>query len=480
MRRVPRRGGRRSRRHDGGGPAAGHPGRRPPGIGGGSAAPPRVRVRRREGAGRPGCGAGGRWVVAAPARGEAPAAGGWRPRAAAVLRGRRPGGEPAARAGRRRGRERRRGRPRPGGRRHHTCGRDGADVRHHHRHRRLHRQRRGQPQLLRPQHPHLPRPRRRRTTSTARSSSRSTSREVLRRELAAPALAARARRDGHQHRPVPAGRGPLPADARRSSTRCPTPARRSPSSPRARCSRATCPLLRAAPAEVPVGLGVSIALWTRSSSARLEPGAPSPRARLDAGARDHRRRPAVRGVRGAGAARLTDSDDALDARSPRIAAAGATGVTSLAAAPAARRPGVVPGVAGPRASRSWSRRYAPALRRRVLRRPAYRRAGPAGGAAAATPRAGRPGHATSVSHPRDGACTGRRSGRRSGRRRCPAAPRGRSRGCGDVAVDVGRGGRRRRRMWCVWCLPAEPAVSTETWWPVTRVARIASKRDPYP
>ena len=32
-------------------------------------------------------------------------------------------------------------------------------------------------------------------------------------------------------------------------------------------------------------------------------------------------------------------------------------------------------------------------------------------------------------------------------------------------------------MWCVWCLPAEPAVSTETWWPVTRVARIASKRD---
>ena len=34
-------------------------------------------------------------------------------------------------------------------------------LRHHHRHRRLHRQRRGQPQLLRPPHPHLPRLRRR-------------------------------------------------------------------------------------------------------------------------------------------------------------------------------------------------------------------------------------------------------------------------------------------------------------------------------
>ena len=40
------------------------------------------------------------------------------------------------------------------------------------------------------------------------------------------------------------------------------------------------PRLRAAAADVPVGLGVSIALMDREVAARLEPGAPSPEARL--------------------------------------------------------------------------------------------------------------------------------------------------------------------------------------------------------
>ena len=39
--------------------------------------------------------------------------------------------------------------------------------------------------------------------------------EVLRARAGPAVVAARARRAGHQHRPVPAGRGPLPADARR-------------------------------------------------------------------------------------------------------------------------------------------------------------------------------------------------------------------------------------------------------------------------
>ena len=161
-------------------------------------------------AGRPGYGAGGRCVVAAPARGAAPAAGGRRPRAAAVLRGRRPGGEPAARA-----RPAARGPEVDGGlrgRRHLAGGRDGADVRHHHRHRRLRRRGRRQPQLLRPQHPHLPRPRRRRRLRPP-DRGQGERRAGARARAAVAALAARARGDGHQHRPLPAGGGPLPADA---------------------------------------------------------------------------------------------------------------------------------------------------------------------------------------------------------------------------------------------------------------------------
>ena len=90
------------------------------------------------------------------------------------------------------------------------------------------------------------------------------------------------------------------------------------------------PRLSAAAADVPVGLGVSIALMDRELQARLEPGAPSPEARLQL----------VRRITDAGLPcgvmvapvlpMLTDSAEALDALLARIAAAGATGATMLA------------------------------------------------------------------------------------------------------------------------------------------------------
>ncbi len=90
------------------------------------------------------------------------------------------------------------------------------------------------------------------------------------------------------------------------------------------------PRLRAAAADVPVGLGVSLALLDRPLQARLEPGAPSPRARLDL----------VRRITDAGlpcgvmvapvVPLLTDSVEALDGLLAQIAAAGAIGAGVLA------------------------------------------------------------------------------------------------------------------------------------------------------
>ncbi|GEL24008.1 hypothetical protein PSU4_29620 [Pseudonocardia sulfidoxydans NBRC 16205] len=90
------------------------------------------------------------------------------------------------------------------------------------------------------------------------------------------------------------------------------------------------PDIAAAADDVPVGLGVSIALLDEELHSRLEPGAPSPRARLDL----------VRRITDAGLPcgvmvapvlpLLTDSAEALDAVLERIAAAGATGATVLA------------------------------------------------------------------------------------------------------------------------------------------------------
>lgn len=90
------------------------------------------------------------------------------------------------------------------------------------------------------------------------------------------------------------------------------------------------PRIAAASADVPVGLGVSIALLDRGLQARLEPGTPTPEARLDL----------VRRIADAGLPcavmvapvlpLLTDSDEALDALLGRIRAAGATGASVLA------------------------------------------------------------------------------------------------------------------------------------------------------
>ncbi|MFE2757026.1 intein-containing Rv2578c family radical SAM protein [Actinosynnema sp. NPDC059335] len=96
------------------------------------------------------------------------------------------------------------------------------------------------------------------------------------------------------------------------------------------------PLLARAASAVPVGIGVSLALLDRELQSGLEPGTPSPRARLDL----------VRRIRDAGLPcgvfvapvlpALTDSEEQLDALLAAVAEAGATGVTVL---PLHLRPG---------------------------------------------------------------------------------------------------------------------------------------------
>lgn len=96
------------------------------------------------------------------------------------------------------------------------------------------------------------------------------------------------------------------------------------------------PVLAAASERVPVGLAVSLAIHDDALHASLEPGTPSPRARLDV----------VRAARDAGLPCgvflapvlpwLADGEDHLDIALGRLAAAGATGVTVV---PLHLRPG---------------------------------------------------------------------------------------------------------------------------------------------
>ncbi|MGY2084794.1 intein-containing Rv2578c family radical SAM protein [Blastococcus sp. SYSU DS0539] len=96
------------------------------------------------------------------------------------------------------------------------------------------------------------------------------------------------------------------------------------------------PLLAAAARDVPLGLGVSLAIWDDALHAGLEPGVPTPRARLDL----------VRALTEAGLPcgvflapvlpGLTDSVEHLDAALGAIASAGAAGVTVI---PLHLRPG---------------------------------------------------------------------------------------------------------------------------------------------
>jgi DNA repair photolyase len=95
-------------------------------------------------------------------------------------------------------------------------------------------------------------------------------------------------------------------------------------------------LLADAAVDVPIGLGVSMAIWDDALHTALEPGVPTPRARLDL----------VRAITEAGLPcgvfmapvlpGLTDGRDQLDAAIGAIAAAGATGVTVI---PLHLRPG---------------------------------------------------------------------------------------------------------------------------------------------
>ncbi|WP_231486883.1 intein-containing Rv2578c family radical SAM protein [Candidatus Blastococcus massiliensis] len=96
------------------------------------------------------------------------------------------------------------------------------------------------------------------------------------------------------------------------------------------------PLLAEASRDVPLGLGVSVAIWDDDLHAALEPGVPTPRARLDL----------VRALADAGLPcgvflapvlpGLTDDEASLDAALAAIAAAGASGVTVI---PLHLRPG---------------------------------------------------------------------------------------------------------------------------------------------
>ncbi|MCA0145550.1 Rv2578c family radical SAM protein [Blastococcus sp. LR1] len=96
------------------------------------------------------------------------------------------------------------------------------------------------------------------------------------------------------------------------------------------------PLLVEAAQQVPLGLGVSMAIWDDDLHAALEPGVPSPRARLDL----------VRSLTDAGLPcgvflapvlpGLTDDEESLDAAIGAIATAGATGITVI---PLHLRPG---------------------------------------------------------------------------------------------------------------------------------------------
>jgi DNA repair photolyase len=154
-------------------------------------------------------------------------------------------------------------------------------------------------------------------------------------------------------------------------------------------ARRDVPLLAAASADVPIGLGVSMAIWNDELHAALEPGVPTPRARLEL----------VRAFTGAGLPcgvflapvlpGLTDDEESLDAALGAVAQTGAEGVTVLALhlRPGAREwfmawlarehPGLVPryrrlyarGAYVPAEYRTWlAERVAPLLARHGLDR----------------------------------------------------------------------------------------------------------------
>ena len=184
------------------------------------------------------------------------------------------------------------------------------------------------------------------------------------------------------------------------------------------------PLLAAAARDVPVGLGVSMAIWDDDLHPALEPGVPTPRARLDL------------------VATLTDAGLPCGVFLARCCPASPTAPPTgrrtrgdrrrrrhrrhrHPAAPAARCPGVVHGLAGRGAPRAR-----PALRA-ALRPPRLRArrvphlAAAAGRAAAGQARAGPPVRGSargSTKRSRRGSPATRRSASRRGACRPPACP----------------------------------------------------------
>jgi DNA repair photolyase len=130
-------------------------------------------------------------------------------------------------------------------------------------------------------------------------------------------------------------------------------------------ARRDIPLLTAAARDVPVGLGVSMAIWDDALHSSLEPGVPTPRARLElVGAFTEAGLPC--GVFLAPVLPgLTDGEESLEAAISAIAGAGATGVTVL---PLHLRPGAREWFL------AWLEREHPGLRpryRQLYRRGAY-------------------------------------------------------------------------------------------------------------
>ena len=235
-------------------------------------------------------------------------------------------------------------------------------------------------------------------------------------------VGARARRAGHEHRPVPAGRGPLQADAGRHSRA--DGLRHAVLHPHQ--GHAAAPRHPAIGRVGTAGSGRARCLHGdlgRRPARRARAGRPHPAGAAGPGPRDHRRRPAVRGVPGARPARPDRRRGRTRRRSRCDRRGRRHGRHRHPAAPAPRRPGVVHGLARRRPSGARA-----ALRAAV--RPAGVRsgrvphlAGPAGGTATGGPRAGRPeGRRGAADQLR---CGDRRPGRRGGGvpRRQPALRR---------------------------------------------------------
>ena len=142
--------------------------------------------------------------------------------------------------------------------------------------------------LLRPSHPHVPRPRTPGRDFEREIVVKVNVPEVLRAELGAPSLEARARRARHQHRSVPVGREPLQADAGDLGGAARLRARQARSSRSRRWRCATSTLLK----ELADGPGMSVYFSVPTLDERAwretEPHTPSPRARLEARAQAER------------------------------------------------------------------------------------------------------------------------------------------------------------------------------------------------